>query len=491
MKIVAKYLKKIYDGGAYGLRNVNLDIKSGDFLVILGESGSGKSTLLRVIAGLEKPTAGELYLDGILADGIAAKDRNVSMVFQEFLLYPRFTVWENVAAALERYRLPREEENKRVFEVLKAFGLTDVAGQLPKVLSGGQKQRVALARSLASKPKAVLFDEPLSNIAEKQRAEYIDYIKNLKQTLPDVTFIYVTHNVSEALQLADTVAVMKDGEILQAGKKDFVLKNPYNKEVLETFSPSLKEEEEGVYNVFSRSFQRFDENGNLIGAQPRRAFIPAVYDGKTLCFSDVKLKTDDDFNYRFIGKHGKVNVAIDTDLITTCDVYGNVSVSAEKISENEYLLTDGTVLYLASLQNFDGKLYFPLKSLVLYDDKGNRILTHYKVYTNKCQGLGVGKKVVFKCGKLYTDEKIRGKVEAVFGKFVHATVDKKGLTVSRCLDEEVFKNKKLCYCYLKGFDNYVAVWIDKKYNLFAKSKKQKKIRLKVDVSTLKINTTQR
>ena len=226
MRITAKYLKSVYDDGTYGLRDVNLDIGDGKFAVVVGPSGCGKTTLLKVIAGLCRQSSGELYFDGLSAAKIPARDRKIAMVFQEYLLYPKYTVWENLSLALEREHLSREEEETRISDALAMFGMERLAGQLPRVLSGGQQQRVALAKAVVTRPEAILFDEPLANIAEAQRAEYVEQLKNLKKKMPDTTFVYVTHKIGEALQLADMLVVMNDGVVLQSGSKHDVTEQP-------------------------------------------------------------------------------------------------------------------------------------------------------------------------------------------------------------------------------------------------------------------------
>lgn len=479
MKIVAKYLKKVYDNGGYGLRDVNLSIVSGDFAVILGESGCGKSTLLRTIAGLEKTTAGELYLDGLLAEGVAAKDRNVSMVFQECVLYPRFTVWENLATALERYNLPREEQDSRIREVLKVFDLVSVAGQLPKSLSGGQQQRVALARALVSRPKAILFDEPLSNVAETQRADYVKYIKELKNSLPYVTFLYVTHNVTEALALADTLVVMKDGCVLQQGKKDFVLNNPYSADVLQAVCNQVDRQGDEWFNPYRQTWQRFD-NG-LVGGQRQKLNLQGTFDGKTLDFCNVQIAVDENFRYRFIGKKGNVIVGIDTDQIRANALFDDVQLTAERVDEHNYKFADGTIVCLKNIENFNGKLCFSQNALQLFDTNGRRILAHYHVYQNVVSAKTFGKSLLLPSGKVKLSSAPHGRVRVTFGKNVQATVAKRGLKIKKCLDEETFGNKKLCYCYVKGFPNYLALWVDAKTPFLRNSTK-----LKITDSTLKI-----
>lgn len=219
MNITAKYLTKVYNNGVYALDGFTADIKSGEFVAVLGASGCGKTTLLRLFAGLEKPTAGELYFNGVLFKDLPISKRDTAIVFQEYVLYPKMTVWENVAVALERYDLTRAEEEKRVYTVLSGLGLIKFRNQLPRNLSGGQQQRVALARALVRRPSLVLFDEPLSNIAPEQREEYISIIKSMKAELPRSTFIYVTHNPREAMSVGDKLLIMGNGRLFSTAKR--------------------------------------------------------------------------------------------------------------------------------------------------------------------------------------------------------------------------------------------------------------------------------
>ena len=221
-RIDAKYLTKVYKNGEYALKNCSFTVKGGEFLVIVGASGAGKSTLLKVLAGTEKLSSGELYFDGILSDNIPVSKRSVSMAFQEYLLYPHMTVFDNLATPL---KLAGEDEKSiydRVMGALDVFNLSVCADVKPKNLSGGEQQRVALAKALLKRSKLVLLDEPMSNVDEKSRWDYCLTLKKMKQLLPDSTFIYVTHNAKEAFYLADRIAVMDDGAFLQIAPKDFL-----------------------------------------------------------------------------------------------------------------------------------------------------------------------------------------------------------------------------------------------------------------------------
>ena len=224
-RIEAKYLTKVYKNGAYGLKNCSLNIESGEFLVVVGASGSGKSTLLKVLAGTEGLSCGELYFDGILSENIPVAKRDVSMVFQEYVLYPHMTVFDNLATPL---KLKGEDEKSiydRIMQVAHYLNLENVVDVKPKFLSGGEQQRVALAKAILKQSKLVLLDEPMSNVDEKSRWEYCRLLERIKQMLPDSTFVYVTHNMKEALFLADRIAIMDDGSVLQVANKDYLIKH--------------------------------------------------------------------------------------------------------------------------------------------------------------------------------------------------------------------------------------------------------------------------
>lgn len=208
--------------------NLNLDIRSGEFLVLVGPSGCGKSTLLRMIAGLEDQTKGDLLLDGKRANTLTPKERGVAMVFQNYALYPHMSVRDNIAFGLKLAKLPPEEIEKRVVEAGEILNLTQYLDRKPSQLSGGQKQRVAMARAMVRQPKLFLFDEPLSNLDAQLRVKMRAEIAALHRRL-GCTAIYVTHDQAEAMTLADRIAVMKLGEIQQLGTPMELYEKPANR----------------------------------------------------------------------------------------------------------------------------------------------------------------------------------------------------------------------------------------------------------------------
>ncbi|QJA06527.1 ABC transporter ATP-binding protein [Thermosulfurimonas marina] len=217
--------KSYLRGRVPALRKVDLALPRGKFLAVLGPSGCGKSTLLRLVAGLEEPDRGEIFIAGRRVDGVPPARRNVAMVFQNYALYPHFTVYQNIALGLKLRGFPRQEIDRRVREVARLLGLEDLLERYPRELSGGQQQRTALARALVREPEVFLLDEPLSNLDAQIREETRSELKRLFRRL-EATVLYVTHDQIEALTMADLVAVMESGEIRQLGPPEEVYHRP-------------------------------------------------------------------------------------------------------------------------------------------------------------------------------------------------------------------------------------------------------------------------
>lgn len=215
---------------AYGdfevLHGIDLDIKSGEFIVFVGPSGCGKSTLLRSIAGLESITSGDLVIDGERMNAVAPSKRGISMVFQSYALYPHMTVYENMAFGLRIAGTPKTEIDARVRKAAEILQLDKYLQRQPKALSGGQRQRVAIGRAIVRNPRVFLFDEPLSNLDAALRVATRIEIAKLKQSMPDVTMIYVTHDQVEAMTLADRIVVFRDGGIEQVGTPTDLYRKP-------------------------------------------------------------------------------------------------------------------------------------------------------------------------------------------------------------------------------------------------------------------------
>ena len=200
------------------LKGIDLDIKSGEFVVFVGPSGCGKSTLLRSIAGLEAVTSGTIAIDGRVVNDIPPSERGIAMVFQTYALYPHMTVAQNMAYALRIAKMPRSEREAAVAAAAETLHLTPYLARKPRDLSGGQRQRVAIGRAIVRNPKVFLFDEPLSNLDAALRLKMRIEISRLGATLPDTTMIYVTHDQVEAMTMADRIVVLKDGAVQQVGR---------------------------------------------------------------------------------------------------------------------------------------------------------------------------------------------------------------------------------------------------------------------------------
>jgi len=220
-------------GEVTAVREMNLEVKDGEFMILLGPSGCGKTTTLRMIAGLEEPTKGQIYIgDKLVADPekgifIPPKDRDIAMVFQSYALYPHMTVYDNIAFPLKLRKVPKQEIDQRVREVAEMLGLTELLNRKPRELSGGQRQRVALGRAIVRKPQVFLMDEPLSNLDAKLRVRMRAELKKLQRQL-GVTTIYVTHDQVEAMTMGDRIAVMNAGVLQQVGSPDEVYNKPAN-----------------------------------------------------------------------------------------------------------------------------------------------------------------------------------------------------------------------------------------------------------------------
>ena len=226
-EIALRNVCKQFDSEHYGVKDFNLDIHDKEFVIFVGPSGCGKSTTLRIIAGLEEITDGELWIDGELSNYLEPKERGMSMVFQNYALYPNMTVYGNMAYALKIRKLPKDEIDRKVHEVAKILEIDQLLDRRPAALSGGQKQRVAIGSAIIRKPKAFLMDEPLSNLDAKLRAQMrVELVKLHKQL--DTTIIYVTHDQTEAMTLGTKIVVMKDGLIQQVGAPQNIYDNPVN-----------------------------------------------------------------------------------------------------------------------------------------------------------------------------------------------------------------------------------------------------------------------
>ena len=226
-EVKLRNVKKQYDNGFVAVHDFNLEIKDKEFIVLVGPSGCGKSTTLRMIAGLEDISGGEIMIGENVVNDMEPKDRDIAMVFQNYALYPHMSVYENIAFGLRLRRLPNDEIHKKVCEAAEILGITELLGRKPKQLSGGQRQRVAIGRAIVRVPKVFLMDEPLSNLDAKLRNQMRAEIILLRRKI-QTTFVYVTHDQTEAMTLGDRIVIMKDGYVMQVGTPQELFNHPAN-----------------------------------------------------------------------------------------------------------------------------------------------------------------------------------------------------------------------------------------------------------------------
>ena len=226
-EITLNHVKKVYDKSVVAVQDFHMEIADKEFIVLVGPSGCGKSTTLRMIAGLEEITEGEISIGGQVVNRVPPKDRDIAMVFQDYALYPHMTVYENIAYGLKLRKYPKRIIDQKVREAAEILEITELLKRKPKALSGGQRQRVAIGRAIVREPKAFLMDEPLSNLDAKLRNQMRTELIKLRQRI-QTTFVYVTHDQTEAMTLGDRIVIMKDGFVHQIGTPRAVFQHPAN-----------------------------------------------------------------------------------------------------------------------------------------------------------------------------------------------------------------------------------------------------------------------
>lgn len=253
--VTLKGIKKVYENKVTAVQDFNLEIADKEFIVLVGPSGCGKSTTLRMVAGLEDISEGDLLIGDARVNEVEPKDRDIAMVFQNYALYPHMTVYDNMAFALKLRGEPKKEIDRKVREAAEILDITPYLKRRPKALSGGQRQRVAIGRAIVRHPQVFLMDEPLSNLDAKLRNQMRAEIIKLHQRI-NTTFLYVTHDQTEAMTLGDRIVIMKDGLIMQTGTPQEVFDHPANLFVA-TFigSPQM--------NVFPGRLERAGEGFRL------------------------------------------------------------------------------------------------------------------------------------------------------------------------------------------------------------------------------------
>ena len=301
-QISVRDVSKIYKGGVKAVDNVNLGIENKEFMVLVGPSGCGKSTTLRMIAGLEEMTEGKIWIGNRLVNDVPAKDRDIAMVFQNYALYPHMSVFENMSFGLRLRKYPKHEIVRRVQEATEILGIKHLLDRRPRQLSGGERQRVALGRAIVRKPQAFLFDEPLSNLDAKLRVQMRTEIHKLRLRL-QTTFVYVTHDQTEAMTLGDRIVVMKDGKIQQCADPMTIYDKPANKFVASFIgSPPINLMQGRIIKKERKYY--FDEGKFQVKLVEDMYGVMAAYEGKEVVFG---IRAEDIYDKLFVSEASPEN----------------------------------------------------------------------------------------------------------------------------------------------------------------------------------------
>lgn len=296
-----KHIYKIYSGNVTAVKDFNLEIEDKEFIVFVGPSGCGKSTTLRMIAGLEEISKGELYIGGELKNDVSPKDRDIAMVFQNYALYPHMTVYDNMAFGLKLRKIPKDVIDTKVREAAKVLDIEHLLDRKPKALSGGQRQRVAMGRAIVREPKVFLMDEPLSNLDAKLRVQMRTEIAKLHKKL-ETTFIYVTHDQTEAMTLGTRIVVMKDGIVQQVDTPQHLYNHPVNIFVAGFIgSPQMNFIDVKVLDNNGKITLKFEEDTIPLNEEHSKILKEKGYIGKDVVMGIRPENIDD--NEEFIEKH--------------------------------------------------------------------------------------------------------------------------------------------------------------------------------------------
>ena len=337
--VTMKGIYKKYAGGVTAVSDFNLEIEDKEFIILVGPSGCGKSTTLRMIAGLEEISEGELYIDGKLVNDTPPKERDIAMVFQNYALYPHMTVFDNMSFGLKIRRMPKDEIKRRVDEAAKILEIEHLLDRKPAALSGGQRQRVALGRAIVRNPKVFLLDEPLSNLDAKLRTAMRSELTKLHNRLA-TTFIYVTHDQTEAMTMGTRIVVMKDGFIQQVAPPQVLFEKPCNLFVA-TFigTPQMNTNEGTIVDEGGKTYLDFGPQ-NADGKYAARIMLPdekgrkpevLAYAGKKVIFG---LRPNDISNDpELLAKYPECAVECDVDLTEMLGAESNLYL---KIGDQEF-----------------------------------------------------------------------------------------------------------------------------------------------------------
>ena len=348
-----KHINKIYDNHVQAVFDFNLDVTKHEFIVLVGPSGCGKSTTLRMIAGLEEITSGDLYIDGIYANQLPPKDRNIGMVFQSYALYPHMTVYENMAFALKVNHVKKDEIEKRVLNAAKILQITDYLNRKPNALSGGQCQRVALGRAIVRDAKVFLMDEPLSNLDAKLRVQMRSEIVKLHKAL-DTTTIYVTHDQTEAMTMASRIVVMNKGYVQQIGTPEEIYSHPANIFVA-TFigSPAMNI----IKTKLVDNKLKFDNNYEIDLGDDFKKTLSDFYK-EEIKKQEKKIDNYKDLYFdRFLASHSyKALKKVDGDFSEVNKIASKLNLEGKENFDAEHLELAKNLLYIETAKNYINQL---------------------------------------------------------------------------------------------------------------------------------------
>ena len=365
-QVSLRNVSKTYKGDVRAVDDVNLGIENKEFLVLVGPSGCGKSTTLRMVAGLEEITEGRIWIGDKLVNDVPAKDRDIAMVFQNYALYPHMTVFENMAFGLKLRGYPKHEIRRRVEEAADILGIRKLIDRRPKELSGGERQRVALGRAIVRKPLVFLFDEPLSNLDAKLRVQMRTEIHKLRLRL-QTTFIYVTHDQTEALTLGDRIVVMKDGKVQQCADPMEIYDNPANKFVASFIgSPPINLIEGRLVKKNGKYY--FEEGKFSVKLVEEMYKAVSAYEGKNVTLG---IRAEDIYDKLFVSE-----ASPDNTVRATCEV-------VEPLGSEVYLyLNTGRHAFIARVGahnrpdvNRDMDLVFDMSKVHFFDPETEETIT--------------------------------------------------------------------------------------------------------------------
>ncbi len=348
--ILLKNLKKTYEDGITVIKNLNLEIKDKEFVILVGPSGCGKSTTLRMIAGLEEITDGEMYIGEKLVNDVSPKNRDIAMVFQSYALYPHMNVYKNMAFGLKNRKVPKKVIDKKVHEAAKMLDIEQYLNRKPRALSGGQRQRVALGRAMVREPAVFLLDEPLSNLDAKLRTEMRSRISMLHKEL-QTTFVYVTHDQTEAMTMGDRIVVMKDGKIMQHDTPQMLYNHPQNIFVAgfigspqmnfinckivrkaNDFFALFEEYDIKLPNRMNEKLSLYVNKEVILGIRPENINITENEDENSLQFYvDIAEMTGSDYYLHGKIKNQSIIANVSTNRNVKSDTLCNVTFDAERI----------------------------------------------------------------------------------------------------------------------------------------------------------------